>query len=250
MKKYILFIISILMLSVLAMAQKTLYVHTIDGGKVEILMSDVAYIGIEDYIPSINANGHEYVDLGLPSGTLWATMNVGAKSPENYGGYYAWGETAQKYSYNWGTYKWCEGDYNTQTKYCTSSSYGTVDNKTILEFFDDVANAQWGGDWRMPTKEEQDELRNECTWDRVTKNSVKGFTVTGPNGNSIFLPAAGYSSGPGLQGKDSFGFYWSRNLDSDYSVNAYCLYFGSSYVNSDDYSRDFGFSIRPVLKAK
>ena len=194
------------------------------------------------------ANGHEYVDLGLPSGTKWATMNVGAGSPEDYGDYFAWGETLPKDVYNWSNLKWYDG--NEFTKYCIDSANGKVDNKTILELSDDAANANWGGDWRMPTKEEQDELRNECTWDRVTKNSVKGFTVTGPNGNSIFLPAAGYSSGPGLQGTDSFGFYWSRNLDSDYSVNAYCLYFGSSYVNSDDYSRDFGFSIRPVLKAK
>ena len=103
----------------------------------------------------INYNGHEYVDLGLPSGLKWATCNVGASSPEVYGGYYAWGETEEKSSYSWSTYKWCNGSYDTMTKYCTSSSYGTVDNKTTLDPQDDVAHVKWGGRWRMPTLEEQ-----------------------------------------------------------------------------------------------
>ena len=106
------------------------------------------------------ANGHEWVDLGLPSGTKWATTNVGATTPEEYGDYFAWGETEPKSDYSWSTYKWCNGSSTTMTKYCESSSYGTVDNKTILELSDDAANVKWGGKWRMPTVEEIEELLN------------------------------------------------------------------------------------------
>lgn len=123
-------------------------------------------------------SGHEYVDLGLSSGTLWATCNVGATKPEDVGDYFAWGETRPKEEYNWETYKWCKGRYDTQTKYCTDSDHGTVDNKSILELSDDAANVNWGGDWRMPTKEELDELHTECTWTWTTQNGVKGCKIT------------------------------------------------------------------------
>ena len=122
----------------------------------------------DDFTPIVNPtgshNGHDWVDLGLPSGLKWAVCNVGADSPEGYGFYFAWGETETKSRYSWNTYKWCNGSYYTQTKYCTNSSYGTVDNKTTLDLSDDAARANWGGSWRMPTKAEQDELRNNCTW--------------------------------------------------------------------------------------
>ena len=105
-------------------------------------------------------NGHEYVDLGLPSRIKWATCNVGATTPEEYGDYFAWGETEPKDNYDWSTYKWCNESNATMTKYCTDSSYGTVDNKTVLELEDDAAYVNWGGNWRMPTKAELDELTN------------------------------------------------------------------------------------------
>ena len=108
-------------------------------------------------------NGHDYVDLGLPSGTKWATCNVGATAPEEYGDYFAWGETEPKTTYNWDTYKWCNGSEDTFTKYNTKSSYGTVDNKTQLELADDAARANWGGQWRMPTDAEWTELCKNCT---------------------------------------------------------------------------------------
>ena len=190
---------------------------------------------------------HEYVDLGLPSGIKWATCNVGADSPEDYGDYFAWGETEPKEKYDWSTYKWCNGSPTTQTKYCTSSSYGTVDNKTILDLADDTANANWGGSWRMPTKAEQDELRNECTWDWTTKNGVNGYTVTGPNGNSIFLPAAGYRYNSDLSRAGSYGYYWSSSLRAHGSYLAYELHFHSNSVDWDNNSRGFGLSVRPVL---
>ncbi|MBO7269682.1 MAG: InlB B-repeat-containing protein, partial [Bacteroidales bacterium] len=115
-------------------------------------------------------NDHEWVDLGLPSGLKWATCNVGANTPEGYGDYFAWGETSPKNDYSWSTYKYCKGSKNTLTKYNTDSNYGTVDNKITLDLSDDAARANWGGKWRMPTKAEQDELINNCTWTWTTQN--------------------------------------------------------------------------------
>ena len=194
-----------------------------------------------------NPNGHEYIDLGLPSGIKWANMNVGASSPEDYGGYYAWGEIEEKSNYDWSTYKWCNGSYDTQTKYCTSSSYGTVDNKTVLDPQDDVAHVKWGGTWRMPTKAEQDELRTNCTWSWTTQNGVNGYKVTGPNGNSIFLPAAGFRVDTGVYYRGSYGLFWSSSLGIYYGSNgAYDLDFGSGDYCWNDNLRYYGQSVRPV----
>ena len=192
-------------------------------------------------------NGHEYVDLGLPSGIKWATCNVGASRPEHYGGYYAWGETETKSNYAWETtYKWCNGSENTMTKYCTDSSYGTVDNKTVLEPEDDVAHVQWGGSWRMPTHAEQQELIDECTWDWTTLNGINGYKVTGLNGKSISLPAAGCRFGTNVKERGTDGYYWSSSLDSDYSDCAYYLSFNSSGYICYNIYRYYGRSVRPV----
>jgi hypothetical protein len=129
------------------------------------------------------------VDLGLPSGTLWATCNVGANAPEEFGHQFAWGETAPKETYNWYTYKWCEDGL--LTKYCNNSSDGTVDNKIELDPEDDAAYVNWGPSWRMPTVEQLVELYSNCTQQWTELNGVKGILVTGPNGNSIFLPLGG-----------------------------------------------------------
>ena len=193
-----------------------------------------------------NPNGHEYVDLGLPSGLKWATCNVGANNPWEYGGYYAWGETEEKSNYDWSTYKWCNGSYDSQTKYCTDSYYGRVDNKTILDPEDDVAHVKWGGTWRMPTLDEQKELLNKCTWNWTTQNGVNGYKVTGPNGNSIFLPAAGCRYGTGAYDRGGSGGCWSSSLYSSYSDYAYYLYFGCGNHYWDDGSRYNGHSVRPV----
>ena len=195
---------------------------------------------------------YEAIDLGLS--VKWASFNVGATKPEEYGGYYAWGETEEKSNCDWSTYKWCNGSENTMTKYCTDSSYGTVDNKTTLDPEDDVAHVKWGGDWRMPTRAEQDELRNECTWEWTTQNGVNGYRVTGyrvtgPNGNSIFLPAAGNRDGAYIFSRDYYGYYWSSSLYSDYSDSAYYLilygYDSDWYFPSYRYN---GQSVRPVTK--
>ena len=191
-----------------------------------------------------NPNGHEYVDLGLS--VKWATMNVGATSPEDYGGYYAWGETEEKENYDWSTYKWCNGSNDTMTKYCTNSSYGTVDNKTLLDPEDDVAHVKWGGSWRMPTLDEQDELRNNCTWTWTTQNGVNGYNVTGPNGNSIFLPAAGSSYGTEKYDIELCGGYWSSSLYSDNSYSALSLNFYNGRYDKGYVNRCHGRIVRPV----
>ena len=192
-----------------------------------------------------NENHVHAVDLGLPSGLKWACCNVGATTPEEYGGYYAWGETEGKGDYDWDTYKYCNGSHNSMTKYCTSSSYGTVDNKTTLEPADDVATVKWGGSWRMPTTDEQQELKNNCTWTWTTLNGVNGYRVTGPNGNSIFLPAAGYRGGTGVCDQ-GFGCYWSSSLDSSGTFFACYLSVSSSFYGWSYVSRYIGHSVRPV----
>ncbi len=195
--------------------------------------------------PAVDARA---IDLGLPSGIKWASCNVGATAPEEYGGYYAWGETDEKSNYNWSTYKYCNGTSTSMTKYCTDSIHGTVDNKTTLEPGDDVAHVKWGGSWRMPTKAEQDELRNNCTWTWSTLNGVNGYRVTGPNGNSIFLPAAGYRFESGVYYQGSDGRYWSSSLYSSNSSSAYNLLFSSSYYDWDYNDRYLGRSVRPVCE--
>lgn len=176
-------------------------------------------------------------------------MNVGATSPEDYGDYFAWGETVPKAEYSWSTYKWCNGSVTTLTKYCINSYYGDVDNKTVLDLSDDAANANWGGYWRMPTNAEQDELGNTSytTWTWTTLNGVKGCKVTSKtNGNSIFLPAAGYR-GSSLNDAGSFGYYYGSLLYTDCSDVAYRLSFGSISVGSSFTSRCYGLSVRPVM---
>ena len=192
-------------------------------------------------------NGHAYVDLGLS--VKWATCNVGATKPEEYGDYFAWGETQPKSTYNRTTYKWCRGSSNTQTKYNTNSSFGTVDNKITLDLSDDAATANWGGSWRMPTRAEQDELRNNCTWTWTTQNGVNGYKVTSKsNGNSIFLPAAGYRYDSLLKYVGSEGYYWSSSLYTYHTYNACELSFHSYNVGRRDDYRYFGFSVRPVCQ--
>ena len=187
---------------------------------------------------------HEYVDLGLS--VKWATCNVGASSPEEYGDYFAWGETSTKSTYNWSTYTLCKGSSESLTKYNTSSSFGTVDNKTVLESEDDVANVKWGKSWRMPTKEEQEELLNECVWKWTTLNGVNGYNITGPNGNSIFLPAAGIMIGSTLGNAGEQGYYWASSCLTSFPSFAWMLHFNSNYVLVDYYQRFYGRTIRPV----
>ena len=189
------------------------------------------------------------IDLGLS--VKWASCNVGATRPEQYGDYFAWGEVEPKTTYNWSTYKYCVDNYDNLTKYCNNRNYGNngfTDNKTVLDLEDDAAHVNWGGSWRMPTEAEQDELRNNCRWDWTTQNGVNGYKVTGPNGNSIFLPAAGYMLEGNLNGGGSWGHYWSSSLDTGGPDYAYGVGFDSDGVGWGYYSRDSGRSVRPVCK--
>jgi hypothetical protein len=192
-------------------------------------------------------NGHDYVDLGLS--VKWATCNVGATKPEDFGDYFAWGETEPKRTYKWRTYKWCINRAKRQTKYCTKRSYGTVDNKTTLELSDDAARANWGGSWRMPTDAELTELREQCTWTWTSQNGVYGHKVTSKkNGNSIFLPAAGYRNDSSLDYAGSSGYFWSNSLGTDGPYYACGLGFFLGDVYRGNYSRHYGRSVRPVCQ--
>lgn len=228
------------------------YVYTKDGLRQDYASENVDSIVFYEKAADIGGNfinGHEYVDLGLPSGLKWATCNVGASSPEEYGGYYAWGETEEKNDYSYETYKWCKGTYDTMTKYCTNSDYGTVDNRTTLTSSDDVATVKWGSKWRMPTMEEMEELNEDCIWTWTTQNGVNGMKVTGPNGNSIFLPAAGYRNGTGFYDRGSRGNYWSATLFEYINNCAFDLYFDSGGSRWDYWLyRYLGRSVRPVTE--
>ncbi|MGM9818276.1 MAG: hypothetical protein ACI30B_04755 [Paludibacteraceae bacterium] len=196
------------------------------------------------------ANGHEWVDLDLPSGLRWATCNVGATKPESYGYYLAWGETTTKSTYDWTTYKWCNGSDDTLTKYCTEIRYGTVDNKIDLEITDDAACTIWGGMWSIPTENEWQELIDNCTWKWTTRNGVKGYTVKSKtNGNSIFLPTAGFRFSNDLNLVGYYGEYWTRSLYAEDSRDAWYVYFNEDGVyRMNDGRRSCGQSVRPVLK--
>lgn len=196
------------------------------------------------------------VDLGLPSGTLWADRNVGADSSEDYGDYFAWGETEAKDHYDWSTYKWCKGEGYDLTKYCSDIDYGYngfTDNMTTLEPADDAANANWGDKWCIPTYDQFSELISKCTWTWTSQNSVKGFKVTGPNGNSIFLPAAGGYYHSDFLCAGSIGIYWTNSLGERGSGGAYAYFFsfledGLTDELSDDADRSSGHTVRAVVR--
>ena len=181
----------------------------------------------------------------------WASFNLGASKPEEYGDYFAWGETAPKSNFSWSTYKWCNGSASTLTKYNTSSFYGNVDDKTLLESVDDVASVKLGGKWRMPTDAEWTELRTKCTWTWTTNYNGTGVTgriVTATNGNSIFLPAAGYRDDASLYSAGFFGYSWSSSLNAVSPDNALTVGFESVGVSGYNNHRCDGHSVRPVTE--
>jgi hypothetical protein len=206
-------------------------------------MNIVIGIILGDDVPE--SGEHEYVDLGLPSGTLWATCNVGANAPEEFGHQFAWGETAPKETYNWSTYKWNKD--GVLTKYCNDILYGPVDYKTELDPEDDAAYVNWGPSWRMPTLEQQKELYNNCTQRWTTMNGVNGILVTGPNGNTIFLPAAGFNWADTNTGEGTSGNCWSRELCTDLCLFAWDLmYHYEGWRSPAKGTRSFGDTVRAV----
>ena len=193
----------------------------------------------------------DWVDLGLPSGLLWATRNVGATSPEDYGDYFAWGETTPKSYYDWSTYIYCNGDSRSLTKYCNNSSYGYngfTDNLTILQPSDDAATANYGG--RTPTKEEWEELRDNTTAIWTTQNGVNGRLFTGTNGNSLFLPAAGDRVHSSHGDAGNGGVYLSSSLPTSNPISEWMFFFGSSYHSVSSAGRFYGTPVRAVRSAE
>lgn len=259
MKKLILSAMAMALLTFAANAVTYMRVHTSNG---KIVKYDVEKV-IEVYygeiiktpsqiIDGVTVSGKEgdytYVDLGLPSGTKWATYNVGATKPTEYGGYFAWGETMPKEEYSWWNYKWGNGDEI--TKYGIDSDDDMVGNNSVLEADDDVATANWGSEWRMPTKIELEELLEGCDWEWV-----EGFNGSGVNGHlgisktneaTIFLPAAGLRSSTNLLFAGSGGNYWLSSLSD--MVYAYRLFFDNDYIYLDDTQRKDGMSVRAVLR--
>ncbi len=209
----------------------------------------------EDYIQYPKSDTHEYVDLGLTSGTLWATCNIGATTPQGIGLFFAWGDTvghgsdtSDGYLFSWENYKWGEvvGEDTNFTKYCSDSSRGQdgfTDGKYELDPEDDAANVNWGSLWRTPSKEQFDELKSECTWTKTTVQGVNGYEVKGTNGNTIFLPETGWRIDDMLL---DGGAYWSRSTDPDDAGGAY-------YLGWDDWGeyifggRLDGQCVRPVV---
>ena len=283
MKKFTLLIVSMLMVTLLAMAQIKFIVYKADGSTIELLATEVDSIGFEGnneqpenpdkpYIP--NANGHEYVDLGLPSGTLWATMNVGATSAVDYGYYFCWGETTPRTTeYKVSDYKLYEGqslDINNDSHFSIFvegiKKYSEKDKKTVLEYEDDAARANWGGDWRMPTLKELEELVMNCIIDKIQKNGKEYYRFTSiENNQSIILPMSGAYFCDSQDGIGEEGLYWSSEIYDDSELNGYLSYVFSSsmqmgegtpeeyilgYRDGMPMPRVYAQSVRAVLPSK
>jgi len=233
--------------------EKALYDSYINGN--EVILPNVSYTVDTNevfYNPFIiDTSIYEWVDLGLPSGLKWATCNVGAEKPEDFGLYFAWGET-QGYSgitdtkkFNWSDYELCGGSSTTLTKYNNNSSNGTVDNLTILEQVDDAAYVS-DNTCRMPTKADLEELIDNTTSTMEKLNGVYGIRFTGSNGNSIFIPAAGMCNFGSVRNVRSYGYLWSSSLDESNSRGAWYLSFYSDDVNMISDGRLYGFTVRAV----
>lgn len=200
-------------------------------------------------------NGHEYVNLGLPSGTLWATCNVGADKSEDSGDYFAWGETQSKTTYDWSTYIYSKGDYNQLTKYCSQSDFGFngfTDNLKTLQPGDDAATANWGEGWRTPTHKEWSELLVRCTPAKTTINGVEGCLFTARNGNSIFLPTTNRLWDGDSRYSGDEGSYWSSTLNTSTPDCVKGFRFMLSWDDYDiyDFSREFGLPVRAVYSSR
>lgn len=199
-------------------------------------------------------NGHAYVDLGLPSGTLWATCNVGATTPEEYGDYFAWGEIQPKTTYDWNTYKYCSnGNHYHLVKYCNNSNFGHngfTDNYLVLLESDDAAFFNWGNDWSIPEKEQWEELfqNTNSTW--TTRNDVAGRLFTASNGNSLFLPAAGYFRNDIVHSSNIIGHYWSSSLSVENPSCAMDFCFDMVNYGISTFYRNYGLPVRPVHSAE
>lgn len=233
----------------------TIFRHNVDNVK------QVYYESTTDQ--GVTVSGKEgiytYVDLGLESGTKWATCNVGATKPTEYGDYFAWGETKPKTDYSWATYKWCDnkktdiaGNPKDFTKYVEDSTIGLVDNIIVLTAEDDAAAANWSSAWRMPTYDEFVELVKGCNWEWTNDFNDTGVAgkvgTSKANGNKIFLPAAGDYWDSHFCNVGERGYYWTSSLGNYSTRFAYNLFFSSDGIDRYEIGRYRGRSVRAVLK--
>lgn len=210
----------------------------------------------ESAIRGTAPSGVEAVDLGLPSGTRWASVNLGATSATAAGLFYAWGETdgylpdgSDGHTFNWSNYKWCNGSRESQGKYCTTSEYGTVDNKVILDLADDAAYINWGDEWRTPTSEEVSELFDNTSSVWTTLDGVVGYRFTSKTtGNTIFLPAVGCRVSESHYDEGQNGYYWSASIDQPSPYASRYLGFKADKVFPASLHRYYGMNIRPVRR--
>ncbi|MBQ6276622.1 MAG: InlB B-repeat-containing protein [Bacteroidales bacterium] len=226
--------------------------NTISDGSGDAYTDAQEIVLDEDITLYAQWKAHEWVDLGLPSGTKWAAYNVGATKPEEYGDYFAWGETQPKNDYyTWGTYKYCTADFDSENNTYTNvvlTKYNEADGKTILDATDDAATANWGSNWRMPTAIEMRELIDNCTWENTTQGGVQGWRVIGSNGNSIFLPNVGARFHTYLYNfMGVYGAYWTNSLaNGKEALFCYCNSKNYNYFDSSDRYR--GYSVRPICQ--
>lgn len=206
--------------------------------------------------PVVPATPHEWVDLGLPSGTLWATVNLGASAPEESGYYLSWGEAESKDAYSWATYTLCNGEQNELLKYCTNDDYGTVDGLTKLSPPDDAATAIWGSDWCMPTKEQFEEVIDErnTVASLTTRNGTSGVLIRALEGDAeIFLPAVGFKMGSQTISDSPLATYWTSSLVSDKPYRAWTAYlpvYTGSTLKTAGENRMTGRPVRAVRKQR
>lgn len=245
--------------------------------KIYYLLASLLLVPFIDAFGSFGSeNGHDYIDLELPSGTLWATANVGANMPEAYGDYFAWGEIEPKKTYSWSNYKYGTNE-SSITKYCCDSVVGKdgfVDGKTMLEAADDVAHVKWGGRWTMPTEDQWKELSTQCYWvwtenyggtgsngyivykaKRRDDKGARAYKGTKPvelysmSDVHIFLPATGCRFEETLSYSGSYGYYWASVLDTNEDTQYGALYVGfrAASVYHNYYYRYYGHAVRPVI---
>lgn len=259
MKKILLSTLTIAALGMASYATTFMQVVTDNG---ETVRYDVNHITEVNFITddTTTVANHEYVDLGLPSGILWAAYNIGATKPEEFGDSFAWGETEPKEEYEWGTYKYAKTSHSiyvmdSLTKYNFGGPWGypgVIDSLGTLLSEDDAATSNWGAEWRMPTDEEFKELYNNCQCKETEVNGVYGIQFSATNGNSIFLPAAGYTNGNSIDGIGSWGYYWSSEVYKTCVERAHALDFEKGKASSwgSSLRRRFGASVRAVRSKK
>lgn len=249
MKRIFLLLTAISLFHITVTAQKKyeMVVEKNDGSETVFNVEDIARTyfrersGSFDITYCPDGNHPHLIDLGLPSGTKWACCNVGATAPEDYGAYYAWGETQTKNNYSWSTYMY-------------GNSYNNIvdigSNISGTQY--DVAHVSWGGAWHMPNYKEAVELLNNCTWEQgfTELNGVKGRKITGPSGNSIFFPFAGVFINNEIKWKGQICDFWISELWPDDNSSAYYIFNREKdeYYREEEGTRYVGYSVRPVAK--